>query len=63
MNDLLFRIIDMLLKVASPEIIKAIQLAVDDMVKQAMKTSNPFDDVFAGLLQALVGKPSRDPNT
>lgn len=62
MNDLIFKIIQMFLNVASPQIVQTIRVAVDNMVVEAAKTDNPWDDMFAGLLQALVGKPNKDPN-
>lgn len=41
----------------SPEIVEGIREYVEKMVKRAKETPNPFDDVYAGLLQSIVGTP------
>jgi hypothetical protein len=57
MNDIIVNIIKMFLTVASPEIVKMIRKSVQDMVDKARETDNPWDDIFAELLQLIVGKP------
>jgi len=46
-----------IMKAASPEIIENIRGMVQELVTRAAATPNPWDDIFAGLLQTLVGKP------
>lgn len=46
------------MKMASPSIIASIQAQVDDMVRRAKETTNPWDDVFCAFLQQIVGKPA-----
>lgn len=62
MQDLLFKVLTMFLSVASPQIVQTIRVAVNDLVIKAAATDNPWDDMFAGLLQGIVGKPDPDPN-
>ena len=48
---------------ASPNIIGVLRKQVDDMVKRAAETPNPWDDIVAGLIQQIVGKPGEvDPD-
>lgn len=45
------------MQMASPSIIENIRKSVQEMVDHAATTENPWDDIFAWLLQVIVGKP------
>ena len=57
MNKWLFTILRGALDAASPEIVENLRQLVQEMVVKAKATPNPWDDVFTGLLQLIVGKP------
>jgi len=57
MNKWLIPIIQQFVVMMSPELIKNLQMGIDDMVKKAETTKNPWDNILTGLLQAIVGKP------
>jgi hypothetical protein len=60
MEKWILTIITHVLEVASPELLQDIRISVDRLVTQAKGTDNPWDDVLAGFLQMLVGKPRKD---
>ena len=45
------------ISVASPEILKSVRVKIAELADEAKKTENPWDDVLAGIMQMLVGKP------
>jgi hypothetical protein len=57
MDRWIFLIIANALKHASPAIIEDLRRMVADMMTRAEATPNPYDDMFVGLLQMIVGKP------
>ena len=57
MNTWLFTILRKALDMASPAIVENLRQLVAEMVAKAEETPNPWDDVFCGLLQLIVGKP------
>jgi len=57
MNKWIFLILGKALEAASPSIVENLREAIQGMVTTAATTPNPWDDVFCGLLQLIVGKP------
>ncbi len=57
MNKWLWTILRGALEKATPAILENLRQLVQEMVEKAKKTPNPWDDVFCGLLQMIVGKP------
>lgn len=57
MHKWIFLIIANALKHASPAIIEDLRRMVQDMMDRAEKTDNPYDDMFVGMLQLIIGKP------
>ena len=53
----IFKMFMQMLASASPEIVEGIREGVQKMVVKARETPNPWDDMFTGLLQMLVGAP------
>ncbi|KKN18852.1 hypothetical protein LCGC14_0951610 [marine sediment metagenome] len=43
-------------KMASPAILENIRESVQQMVNHAKTTENPWDDIFAWIMQMIVGK-------
>lgn len=46
-----------IIAMATPEILEDVRKHVQEMMVKAKETVNPWDDIFVGLLQMLVGKP------
>jgi len=57
MNQWLVPIIQQFVIMMSPDLIKNLQIGIDDMCKKAATTKNPWDNILTGFLQAIVGKP------
>lgn len=53
----IFNMLMQVLGAASPNIVEGIRISVEAMVKAAAETKNPWDDMAAGLLQMIVGRP------
>jgi len=51
------RIVKTIMKAATPEIIENLRLMVQEIVDRAKATPNPWDDIFAGIVQSVIGKP------
>ena len=45
------------MEMASPSILDNLRMSIQAMVDHAATTENPWDDIFAWILQSLVGKP------
>lgn len=60
MENVVMNVIRMVLHTASPEIVELIRKSVQDLKSQAEATPNPWDDMLAGMLQLLVGKPGEE---
>jgi len=57
MNEWIFRLIGLIIAVASPELRKNLETWLNDLEKQAAKTSNPWDDILVAMLRTiLLGK-------
>jgi len=50
-------IIKQAIAAASPEIVEGLRQMVAEIVVKAKETENPWDDIFAGVLEMIVGKP------
>ncbi len=57
MNKWLLTVLTKIIAMASPEILEGVRKLVQEMVDRAAATPNPWDDIFIGLLQMLIGKP------
>ena len=57
MEETALKLFQIVCKAASPEIINNFQLMVQEILDRAKATENPWDDIFAMLLQMAVGKP------
>lgn len=57
MNKWIFTILAKAVAMASPGIIEDLRRMVDEMMKKAIQTPNPWDDIIVGLLQMIIGKP------
>ena len=57
MDKWFYAIIKGAVSMASPEILDGIRQSVQDMVDRAKKSPNKWDDMLAGFLQMIVGKP------
>ena len=57
MNDWIFRLIGLVVTVASPELRKVLEEWLNTLEANAKKTANPWDDVLVGMLKTvLLGK-------
>lgn len=57
MNEWIFRLIGLVVSVASPELRKALAELLNDLEKKAAKTPNPWDDILVAMLRTiLLGK-------
>jgi len=54
MNKWIFRLVTLIVSVASPELRKLIGDMLNNLEQQAKKTSNPWDDMLVGLLKTLM---------
>jgi len=54
MNEWLFRLIAMVVSVASPELRKSLEDLITTLEVQAKKTPNKWDDLLVGMLKALL---------
>ncbi len=59
MNKWLFTILRNALTMATPQILEDLRKTVQDMMDRAKETVNPWDDIFIGLLQLIIGKPNQ----
>lgn len=59
MENWVMGIFKVIMKAASPEIVENIRSMVQEIVTRAAATPNPWDDIFASLLQMIVGKPGQ----
>lgn len=57
MEKWLVTILDQAKRMASPSILENIRQSIQEMVDHAATTENPWDDIFAWILQMIVGKP------
>lgn len=57
MDETALKLFKVVCKAASPEILNNFQLMVQEISDRAKTTVNPWDDIFAMLLQMAVGKP------
>jgi hypothetical protein len=57
MNKWLFTILTQVLTMASPQILEDLRVMIQGMVEKAEATINPWDNIFVGMLQMIVGKP------
>lgn len=57
MNKWLFTLLSNVISMASPQIIDDLRKMIDEMMTKAKGTVNPWDDIFVGFLQMLIGKP------
>lgn len=62
MNKWILTVLTRIIAMSSPEILEAVREAVQTMVAKAAATPNPWDDIFVGLLEMLVGKPGAKPD-
>ena len=57
MNQWIFRLIGLIIAVASPELRNGLGEWLDNLEKQAAKTDNPWDDILVAMLRTiLLGK-------
>ena len=57
MNEWIFRLIGLIVAVASPELRKALKEWLDILEKKAEETPNPWDDILVAMLRTiLLGK-------
>ena len=57
MNEWIFRLIGLIVAVASPELRKALKEWLDILEKRAAETPNPWDDILVAMLRTiLLGK-------
>lgn len=57
MNQWIFRLIGLIIAVASPELRKGLEDWLNTLEKQAAKTDNPWDDILVAMLRTiLLGK-------
>jgi len=54
MNKWLLGLIQLVVKVVSPEIRTGANKLLDDLEAQAKKTPNPWDDMLVGLLKTIM---------
>jgi len=57
MEKWLVTILNQAKKMCSPSVLENIRQSVQKMVDHAATTDNPWDDIFAWIIQMLVGKP------
>jgi len=57
MERWLVQILNQAKKLCSPSVLDNIRVSVQKMVDHAATTENPWDDVFAWIIQMIVGKP------
>ena len=57
MNKWILTVLTRVIAMVSPEILEGIRDQVQIMMKKADLTANPWDNIFVGLLEMLVGKP------
>ena len=60
MNRWLFMILSKVIMMASPQILEDLRKRIQEMVERAAVTENPWDDIFVGMIQMMVGKPGDD---
>jgi len=57
MNEWIFRLIGLIIAVASPELRKELENWLDTLERQAQATDNPWDDILVAMLRTiLLGK-------
>jgi len=57
MNEWIFRLIGLIIAVASPELRKGLEEWLNTLEKQAKATDNPWDDILVAMLRTiLLGK-------
>jgi len=57
MNEWIFRLIGLIIAVASPELRKGLEEWLNTLEKQAQATDNPWDDILVAMLRTiLLGK-------
>jgi hypothetical protein len=57
MSNFFMRLLQIILATSTPAIIESLREMVAEFKKKAAATPNPVDDILAGFLEALVGKP------
>ena len=57
MEKWLVTILKQAILMASPAILENFRKSIQEMVEHAATTDNPWDDIFAWILQMIVGKP------
>jgi len=55
MDNLVYKLISLIVTVISPELKKGLTDLVVKLDADAKKTSNPWDDMFVGVLKMLLG--------
>lgn len=56
LENILIRLIPILINQASPEILRAMKSMTIEMKKQAKKTSNPIDDILVYILDGFLSE-------
>lgn len=57
MNEWIFRLIGLIIAVASPELRNTVKVWLDTLEKEAQTTNNPWDDILVAMLRTiLLGK-------
>lgn len=54
MQDWIFKLISLVVTVASPELRKALEDALNTLERYAEKTANPWDDMLVRLLKSIL---------
>lgn len=63
MERWLVTILNQAKKMCSPSVLENIRVSVQKMVDHAETTDNPWDDVFAWIIQMIIGKPGSTSET
>lgn len=59
MSKWLWKLLEMILTVASPQIRESFCSMLDNLEQQAKETDNPWDDVLVGLAKTILGCPEK----
>lgn len=54
MNEWIFRLIGLVVTVASPELRKSLEQWLNILEENAKKTANPWDDILVAMLKTLL---------
>lgn len=55
MSAIALRVMAMVLRSATPEIVKGLRDGIDDLEARAKRTPNPVDDLLVAILREIVG--------